>query len=99
MEFLSIFLPILIDTINTFVKDSTKRFWVAFVVCAIVGALMNWIATQYHFTTPQDAFDSITKTIMTVFGIAQVSYKALWEKTDMRYNFQESLKNSDDDSR
>lgn len=84
MEFLGLFLPPLIDLINRKIADSDKRFWVSFLICALVGAFMNWIDTSFSFLSPRAAFDSISASIAMVFSMAQLSYKAVWETSQAR---------------
>lgn len=84
MEFLSLLLPIVIDLINRKVPDTDARFWIAVGVCSLVGTGFNWLETQFIFATPMFAFDSVTKSIMVAFGLAQLSYKAVWENLDVR---------------
>lgn len=82
MEFLGIFMPLIVDTIGRNVTNSEKRLWLSFIVCSVAGVLFNWVNTQFMFESPVVAFDSITKSIMMVFGLAQISFKAYWEKTE-----------------
>lgn len=82
MELIALLLPILIDYINRKVADSDARLWVSVAVCAVVGAGINYLETAFVFATPMIAFESITSSIMVVFGLAQLSFHALWSKTD-----------------
>lgn len=87
MEFLAVFLPIVIDFINRkFANSSDARLFISIGVCAIFGAGINYINTQFIFATPLDAFNSITASIMIAFGLAQLSFKTVWEKTSMHDN-------------
>lgn len=86
MELISILLPALIDLVNKRIANSDVRFWVSVAICAVFGAFLNFLDTGFKFATPQLAFESLTASVMTVFGIAQLSYKALWEKSEMREN-------------
>ena len=84
MEFLALLLPILVDFINRkFANSSDARLFVSLIVCGIFGLFINWINTQFVFATPLDAFNSITASIMVAFGLAQLSFKAAWEKTEV----------------
>ena len=84
MELIGLLLPILIDLINRKINDSDLRFWVSVGICAIVGIFLNWIATSFSFTSAMEAFNSLTSSVMEVFGLAQLSYKALWENSKAR---------------
>lgn len=82
MELFALLLPILIDYINRKVANSDARLWVSVGVCAIVGIFFNWINTSFIFFDPRTAFESISSSIMAVFGLAQLSFQAVWSKTD-----------------
>lgn len=84
MEFLALLLPILIDFINRkFANNSDVRLFISLLVCGAFGVFINWLNTQFVFATPLDAFNSITQSVMVAFGLAQLSFKAVWEKTDI----------------
>ncbi len=82
MELFGLLLPIVIDLINRKIADTDLRFWVSVGVCAIVGTFLNYLNTLFVFGTPLMAFESITGSIVMVFGLAQFSYKAIWSRTD-----------------
>ena len=83
MEFLAVLLPVIIDFINQrFANNSDARLFISILVCSIFGTFINWINTQFLFATPLDAFNSVSASIMIAFGLAQLSFKAVWEKTD-----------------
>lgn len=84
MELLGIFLPIIIDLINRKIADSDLRFWVSVGICAVVGIFLNFLNTSFHFETALIAFESISSSVMIVFGLAQLSYNALWSKSGIR---------------
>lgn len=86
MEFLGIILPALIDLINRKIKDSDMRFWVSATICFLVGLGMNWLTTSFVFTSPMEAFSSLTSSALQVFGWAQLSYKAVWADSSVRKN-------------
>jgi hypothetical protein len=84
MEFLAVLLPVIIDFINRrFANSSDARLFISILVCGIFGTFINWVNTQFLFTTPLDAFNSISASIMIAFGLAQLSFKAVWEKTEI----------------
>jgi hypothetical protein len=74
MELVGIILPPIIDLINQFVTNKQMRFLVAFAFCALVGAGLNWIATQFVFMSVQSGFQSIATSILVVFGASQLTY-------------------------
>jgi preprotein translocase subunit SecY len=83
-ELFAMLLPILIDLINRKIKDTDIRFWVSVVICVVIGVLFNFFDTSFDFLTPADAAQSISNSIIVVFGIAQLSYKAIWENLKIR---------------
>lgn len=92
MELFGLLLPILIDFINRkFANSSDARLFVSVVICALAGVFLNWLDTSFAFATPKIAFESISSSIMIVFGLAQLSFKAVWEKTEIH----KELKNED----
>lgn len=84
MELLGIILPAFIDVLNRKVSDSDKRFWISVVVCSMVGIFINYIDTSFAFENARVAFDSLSASVLATFGIAQISYKALWENSTIR---------------
>lgn len=67
-------LPPLIDMINNKVADSRMRFWVSVLVCMVVGTGIEYVLESGLLT-----FDGVSEQIMLTFGMAQLSYGALWE--------------------
>lgn len=84
MELLGILLPIVIDLFNRKIADSDLRFWVSVFICALVGTGLNFLETQFVFASAKLAFDSLSSSILVVFGLAQLSYKGLWENSKVR---------------
>lgn len=82
MEFLALLLPILIDYIARKVADSDIRLLISVIVCSVVGLGLVWLDTSFVFVNARVAFDTITSQIMVVFGLAQLSFHAVWSKTD-----------------
>ena len=81
MELFALLLPIGIDYINRKINNSDIRLWVSVGVCAIFALGLTWIDTSFKFATPRLGFDYISAQIMIAFGLAQLSFKAVWEKT------------------
>ena len=75
MEIVGLVLPPIVDLINRFINDKSVRFLVAFFFCAIFGVGLNWLQTQFNFPTPLEAFNSISGSILGVFGASQISYQ------------------------
>lgn len=75
MEIVGLLLPPIVDLINRFINDKSLRFLMAFFICAIFGAALNWIQTQFNFPTPLEASQSISASILGVFGASQISYQ------------------------
>ena len=94
MELLALLLPILIDYINRKVANTDYRLWVSVAVCAVFGLLLTWLDTSFAFANPRLAFDYITSQIMVVFGLAQLSFHAVWSKTETHKELRAEAKNS-----
>jgi len=75
MELIGIIFPPIIDLINRFVKDSAVRFLIAFIICTIVGVFLNWIETGFIYADRLLAFQSISGSILAVYGASQISYQ------------------------
>lgn len=83
MELLSLLLPILIDVVNRRVTNDDARLWISVAICAVLGVFLNFLDTNLIFDTPMAGFESISHSILVVFGLAQLSFKAFWEKTEV----------------
>lgn len=88
MELIAFLLPPLIDLINRRVANSDARFWVSVLVCALVGAGINYIDTQFFFATPRMAFESLSESVLVVFGIAQLVYRGVYEGSSLEKTIQ-----------
>jgi hypothetical protein len=73
-------LPPLIDLINRKVGDSDARFWISVSICMLVGVGFEYISNGMAFLGVEPTVSSIFEMI----GIAQISYKALWEGNPIR---------------
>lgn len=80
IELLGLLLPPLIDLINRKFTDSDIKFWISVIICALVGTILNFTSNNFHFVSQ----DSLAKSILTVFGVAQLSYKGMWESSKLR---------------
>lgn len=84
IKLIGILLPAFIDLINRKVADSDARFWIATGICVGVGAGVNYVQTLFVFPSLILAADSISESILATFGLAQLSYKLLWENSAIR---------------
>lgn len=73
-------LPPLIDLINRKVADSDARFWISVLVCVLFGVGLELATSGLKFTT----IDPFVESILAMFGLAQLSYKALYEGSKMQ---------------
>lgn len=71
-------LPPFIDLINRKIQDSDLRFWVSLGACAVVGVVVFW-ASGLSWTV-----EGVINSILWVFALAQISYKGLWENSEVR---------------
>ena len=91
MQLVSFLLPALISFINKKVANTDNRFWVSVIVCSVVGVLINYISTQFVFPNLQEAFNSVTESILMTFGIAQLSYNAVFKEDSVLKNAMEKI--------
>lgn len=86
LQLIGILLPALIDVINKKVDNSYARFWVSVGVCSIVGLLVNFIDTNgwNSYILPKHYAEGISESILQVFGIAQLVYKAVYDGSPLQ---------------
>ncbi len=83
MNLLGILLVPLIDLVNRKISDSDLRFWVSLLICSIVGVGINFVDNNgFHFQTLSLGFESISTSILSIFAVAQITYKAGYEDSD-----------------
>ncbi len=75
MEIIGLVLPPIVDLINRFINDKSIRFLVAFFFCALFGIGLNWLQTDFTYVTRIDAFNSLSASILGVFGASQITYQ------------------------
>ena len=80
IDLLGFFLPPVIDLINRKILDSDKRFWTSVLVCVVAALGFNFIENGGAFGD----FEGIKNSVFVVFGLAQLSYKGVWEKSNVR---------------
>lgn len=66
-------LPPLIDLINNKISSSYARFWFSVLVCTLVGIFIEWV------TVGTLTFEGCSTQILLTFGMAQLTYGALWK--------------------
>lgn len=79
MELIGVVLPVFIGAINKKIADTYLRFLVSAFVCALVGIGVNYLNTEFKFVNLREGFESVSATILVVFGLAQLTYKGVWE--------------------
>lgn len=85
IELIGILLPPLIDLINRKVGNSDARFWVSVLVCALFGVAINFVQGDgFHYATMLAGVEGVSKTILIVFGIAQLTYKGIYEDSQLQ---------------
>ena len=89
IELLGLVLPPVIDLINRKVLDSDVRFWISVLVCAVVGIAMKYLETNgfVGYANMYSLAEDTAKTILVVFGLAQLSFKAGYENSRIRSKF------------
>lgn len=65
-------LPPLIDLINNKISSSYARFWLSVLVCSVVGTFIEWVMVGLM------TFEGVSTQILLTFGMAQLTYGALW---------------------
>jgi len=77
-KLIGLLLPALIDIVNSKIQNEKVRFWVSVFICFLIATAMDLLLGKKM--TP----DSLAIDVMALFGIAQISYKAIWENSDVR---------------
>ena len=78
-------LPAFIDMLNRRIQDSDIRFWVSVLVCVVVGVGLVVLETNmFSGLTAIAIAELIAVKSMAMFGMAQLTYKKLWENSDIR---------------
>lgn len=74
MKIVALILPPIIDIINSKISNSQVRFLVAFLVCAIIGLIINYTNNLFKFNV-----NAIPDDILSVFAISQISYQVVYK--------------------
>jgi hypothetical protein len=80
MELIGLLLPPLIDLINRKILDEDVRFWISVGICVVFGIVIHMLQHGYNFSNQ----DEVVKSILTVFGLAQISFNGYWKKSTIR---------------
>lgn len=85
-ELIGFVLPPIIDLINRKIADKVIRFWVSILVCSVVGLFVHIVKNQMIV-----GYEDLSKDIMYIFGIAQISYNGLWSNHMMLGEIRDEL--------
>lgn len=90
LKLIGLILPPLVDVATSHVQGTNKRFFVSLAICGLFGAGVNFVEHNglvgYYGLTMLAVVDSISLSILAMFGLAQISYKLGWENSDLRNN-------------
>lgn len=78
-------LPPIIDLVNSKVPNTKLRFWIAFVICAVIG-----VAIKYKELAVGNV-DVALGSVSLVFAEAQVIYYQFWQGSGVRESLQKRL--------
>jgi hypothetical protein len=82
---IGLLLPPLIDMVNRRITDRDLRFWVSVIICAGVGVGMTAVLTSlWAGLTVQEAVEVTSINIMSIYGLAQLSYGGVWKYSGVR---------------
>jgi hypothetical protein len=85
LNLLGLLLPPLIDLINRRIKDSDARFWISVGICAVVGTLITLVSSNlFAGLSISGAVEVTAMNIISVFGMAQLSYGGVWKSSEAR---------------
>ena len=82
LNLIGFLLPPLIDLINRKVLNKDVRFWISVLICGTVGVVLNYVTNSGEL----GSIESIIDSMFLIFGMAQLSYKAVWENNSKRVN-------------
>lgn len=83
--FIGFVLPPFIDMVNRNIKNSDIRFWVSVLACVFIGAIYATVMSGgFAGHSIQAIIELIAAESLTMFGVAQLSYKVAWEKSEVR---------------
>ena len=77
LNLIGLLLPPVIDLINRKIKDSDLKFWVSVAFCVVVGAVLQVVSGGGNA-------EAYFESIMAVFGLAQLSYMAVYQDSGVQ---------------
>lgn len=90
---IGLFLPPVIDFVNTRIMDARLRFVVSMLICLAVAVVVN-VGDLVPFN-PQELLGDIA----LVFAAAQTTYQLYWKRSDTRADLQDAFLKGIDDSK
>lgn len=88
LNFIGFVLPALVDLVNRRIDSKDLRFWISFAICSAIGIAVNFVEANgfsgYQGMTLLEIAETLSKSAMMMFGIAQLSYKVGWEESEIR---------------
>lgn len=86
LNFIGFVLPVFIDLINIRFKDSGTRFLISLIICSLFGIGVSYLKTNGFagFESIQQVSETMAISAMSMFGMAQLTYKKVWENSEHR---------------
>lgn len=88
IQLIGLLLPVLIDLVNRKQSDKDIRFWTSVAICSGIGIATHFITVNgfsgYEGMTMLEVADALSQSAMVMFGLAQLSYKGIWENSGTR---------------
>lgn len=86
MELVGFLLPAVIDLVNRRVKSGDLRFWISVLFCVVVGVIINLMQNNFMYpgASAYDIFLALSEASMEMFGIAQLSYMAVYKDSKLQ---------------
>lgn len=88
LKLVGVLLPFFIDIVNSKIPSSQARFFVSILVCSFFGVGVSYIETNGFSTfagmTMLEVANALSESVLVMVGVAQITYKAVWEKLDIR---------------
>jgi hypothetical protein len=84
-NFIGFLLPAAIDLINRRIKDKDIRFWFSVLVCILIGSALVTVETNaFNGLDIKTIAELIAIKSMAMFGMSQLTYKQIWENSNIR---------------
>lgn len=85
LNLIGFLLPAMIDLINRRIKDTDIRFWVSVLICVLVGSVLGTLESNgFEGLSLTEVAELLAVKSMAMFGMAQLSYKKVWENSILR---------------